>query len=379
MAALLTSVTGNTDDVVKYINECREMGIAVEAPDINVSDANFTPHGSAIRFGLAAVKNVGHNAIESIVAGRKELGRYSSDLRILREGRPAAAEQARAGVADQERRHGWTRPPRAADGRPRPRHRAARRRRSAMPRCGQHGLFGVFQQKKKLQRRTTSCPILLTGTNTPGWPTRKKFSASSSAAIRWKNIATSWKTCARSRTEELGALYQIHRQGRKHHHRRHHHQPARAEVEARRFLRAGSARRHGRLSRDAGVPRGLSQAAGKGEAGSAGADPGRRAHRRRRESQADGERDSFHWKTPRCRCRNSLRIRVPLETANESTVDALHTLCAQQKGEAKVLFDVERQGDFMVVMEAEGYNVLPDRNFHRARRGTVWPGRSAGD
>ena len=64
---------------------------AVEAPDINVSDANFTPHGNAIRFGLAAVKNVGHNAIESIVAGRKELGRYSSiyefcekvDLRLL--------------------------------------------------------------------------------------------------------------------------------------------------------------------------------------------------------------------------------------------------------------------------------------------------------
>src|SRR5437016_3720431 len=73
MAALLTSVTGNTDDVVKYINECREMGMAVEPPDINVSDANFTPHGSAIRFGLAAVKNVGHNAIESIVVARKEL------------------------------------------------------------------------------------------------------------------------------------------------------------------------------------------------------------------------------------------------------------------------------------------------------------------
>src|ERR1700723_1310485 len=78
MAALLTSVTGSTDDVVKYINECREMGIAVEAPDINVSDANFTPHGEAIRFGLAAVKNVGGNAIESIVVARKKLGRFQS-------------------------------------------------------------------------------------------------------------------------------------------------------------------------------------------------------------------------------------------------------------------------------------------------------------
>src|SRR5271169_3057470 len=75
MAALLTSITGDTDSVVKYINECREVGIAVEPPDINVSDANFTPHGQAIRFGLAAVKNVGGNAIESIVAARKKLGR----------------------------------------------------------------------------------------------------------------------------------------------------------------------------------------------------------------------------------------------------------------------------------------------------------------
>ena len=59
----------------------------------------------------------------------------------------------------------------------------------------------------------------------------------------------------------------------------------------------------------------------------------------------------------------SLRIRIPVESANESVVDELHALCAQRKGEAKVLFDVERQGDFMVVMEAEGYNVQPDRNF----------------
>jgi DNA polymerase-3 subunit alpha len=59
----------------------------------------------------------------------------------------------------------------------------------------------------------------------------------------------------------------------------------------------------------------------------------------------------------------SLRIRIPLEQANGETVDALHLLFSQRKGEAKVLFDVERRDDFMVVMEAEGYNVLPDRNF----------------
>jgi DNA polymerase III subunit alpha len=59
----------------------------------------------------------------------------------------------------------------------------------------------------------------------------------------------------------------------------------------------------------------------------------------------------------------SLRIRIPVESANEAIVDDLHLLFAQRKGEAKVLFDVERKDDFMVVMEAEGYNVLPDRNF----------------
>jgi len=59
----------------------------------------------------------------------------------------------------------------------------------------------------------------------------------------------------------------------------------------------------------------------------------------------------------------SIRIRVPLETATPATVDALHTICRERQGDAKVLFDVERGGDFMVVMEADGYNVCPDRSF----------------
>ena len=63
MAALLTSETSKPENVVKYISECKEMGIRVEPPDVQVSGAQFTPHvtpeGEAIRFGLAAVKNVG--------------------------------------------------------------------------------------------------------------------------------------------------------------------------------------------------------------------------------------------------------------------------------------------------------------------------------
>jgi DNA polymerase-3 subunit alpha len=59
----------------------------------------------------------------------------------------------------------------------------------------------------------------------------------------------------------------------------------------------------------------------------------------------------------------AIRVRIPIESSGESTIDNLHTLFLERKGDAKVLFDVERQGDFMVVMEAEGYNVLPDRAF----------------
>jgi len=91
MAALLTSECDNTDKLVKHINECREMGIEVLPPDINASYATFTVEGKAIRFGLAAIKNVGVSAVSSIVEARKELGAFKTleqfcsyvDLRLV--------------------------------------------------------------------------------------------------------------------------------------------------------------------------------------------------------------------------------------------------------------------------------------------------------
>jgi DNA polymerase-3 subunit alpha len=78
MSALLTSESGSTDKIVKYIGECREMGIRVLPPDVNESDLNFTPAGAAIRFGLGAVKNVGQGAVEAIVVARNNEGRFKS-------------------------------------------------------------------------------------------------------------------------------------------------------------------------------------------------------------------------------------------------------------------------------------------------------------
>jgi DNA polymerase-3 subunit alpha len=81
MAALLTSETGNTLKVVKYINECRAMGITILPPDVNQSEWNFTPDAQApggigIRFGLGAVKNLGQSAVEAIGRAREPLGRF---------------------------------------------------------------------------------------------------------------------------------------------------------------------------------------------------------------------------------------------------------------------------------------------------------------
>jgi DNA polymerase-3 subunit alpha len=81
MAALLTSETGNTAKIVKYINECRAMGITVLPPDVNQSEWNFTPdahapEGKGIRFGLGAVKNLGQSAVEAIGRARAQVGRF---------------------------------------------------------------------------------------------------------------------------------------------------------------------------------------------------------------------------------------------------------------------------------------------------------------
>jgi DNA polymerase-3 subunit alpha len=74
MAGLLTSVQDDKDKMAIYLNECRRMGIQVLPPDVNESEANFTPVGDAIRFGLTAIRNVGHNVVDGIVAAREEHG-----------------------------------------------------------------------------------------------------------------------------------------------------------------------------------------------------------------------------------------------------------------------------------------------------------------
>jgi DNA polymerase-3 subunit alpha len=78
MAALMTSDMGNQDKIVGYFTECRDLGIKVLGPDVNESQKNFAVVDSAIRFGLAAIKNVGEGAVDSVLAIRADSGRFTS-------------------------------------------------------------------------------------------------------------------------------------------------------------------------------------------------------------------------------------------------------------------------------------------------------------
>ncbi len=78
MAALLSSVMGTNEKIGSYIETCRQMGIAILPPDINASQSSFSVDDNSIRFGLAAVKNVGENAIQNMVAARDANGKFES-------------------------------------------------------------------------------------------------------------------------------------------------------------------------------------------------------------------------------------------------------------------------------------------------------------
>ncbi len=78
MVSLLSSEMGNPDKIVQYFSECKSMGIKILAPDVNESEHQFTITGGGIRFGLAAIKNVGSAAIDTIISSRKSHGPFHS-------------------------------------------------------------------------------------------------------------------------------------------------------------------------------------------------------------------------------------------------------------------------------------------------------------
>lgn len=84
MAAMLNSYLGNLSQAAQYVRACRKLGIAVLPPDINRSEVRFSTENEAIRFALAAVKNVGESAIRHLIADRQDNGVYSGYGDLLR-------------------------------------------------------------------------------------------------------------------------------------------------------------------------------------------------------------------------------------------------------------------------------------------------------
>ena len=360
MAALLTSITGDTDSVVKYINECREMGIAVEAPDINVSDANFTPHGESIRFGLAAVKNVGGNAIESIVAARKRLGNFKSifefcehvDLRLLN--KRVVESLIKSGAMDSMGRRAQLMAvlDKAME-------QAQKAQRDAE--SGQHGLFGIFQQEEAATEND-KLP------NVPDWDEHTRLAAekeilgffiSGHPLQKYKDKLQDLQALS---VEELAAM-------------------TKSTGKDETIVTAGIIGNVRVLKSKRGDF--YAQASLEDMSGSIDMIVFPEAYKRigekvklevpvlvkagvRIEEGANPKitaAEIMPLEDAKVPLPRAIRIRVMVDDDGASTVDQLHGLFLERKGEAKVLFDVERQGDFMVVMEADGYNVLPDRNF----------------
>jgi DNA polymerase-3 subunit alpha len=148
MAALLTSETSKPENVVKYIQECREMAISVTPPNVQVSATAFTPVGDTILFGMSAIKNVGHNAIQSIIDARNVLQSEGKkgfdslwefcekvDLRLLN--KRVLESLIKAGAMDEfgPRARVMAALDKAMEG-------AVKAQKDAA--AGQHGLFGIF-------------------------------------------------------------------------------------------------------------------------------------------------------------------------------------------------------------------------------------------
>jgi DNA polymerase-3 subunit alpha len=362
MAALLTSVASSTDDVVKYVNECREMGIAVEPPDVNVSNAHFTPDGPNIRFGLAAVKNVGHGAIESIVLGRKK-EKYTSifqfcenvDLRLLN--KRVLESLVKAGAMDSfgHRSQIMAVLDKAIE-------RAQKSQRDAE--AGQHGLFGIFDDQPLGNGNNDKLPDL------PEWEPQQKLAGEKEVlgffitghpldkyrdklldlgAMTIEEICALKQSSGKGETILAGGVISGAKIAKS----------KKGDMYAQAVLEdfTGSmslfvfSREFDKLKDKIRIEapvlvRGQVMV-------EEGANP-------KLSATEITELDKAQAKLPR-----NIRICIPLDRATEADVDALYDLCQERKGDAKILFNLERKGDFMVVMEAAGYNVTADRAFIR--------------
>ena len=393
MAALLTSETSKPENVVKYIKECREMGIPVVPPDVQMSDANFTPvrtdSGEAIGFGLAAIKNVGHNAIASILSGREELGQAAAlgregkqgfaslwefcekvDLRLLN--KRVLESLIKAGAMDSFGRRAQLMA--AVD---KAMERAQKSQRDAA--AGQHGLFaslaGVFDDNPAAKRFQEAEEL----PNVPDWDENQRLQAEKEVlgffvsghpldkyAEKLRNLnvvdtATALEMkCAppvygRRRGGEGESLIAI------------------AGLIA--GLKIGKTKRSGEMYAQAS----LEDTVGKIDLICFPKDYARLSESLKVEVpvlvkgslRADDDESAPKLSVSsiepledvKIRLPRNVRIRVPLEGASEAMLGSLREMITAAPGPGHLMINLERQGEYCVMLEPEGFSVAADRGF----------------
>ncbi len=373
MSALLTSEISKPENVVKYIKECREMEIAVEPPDVRYSDADFTPHGDKIRFGLTAIKNVGRNAIDSILTVRDELTKEGKsfagfqefcekiDLRLLN--KRVIESLVKAGALDSFGRRAQLLA--AVD---RTMERAQKTQRDLE--AGQAGLFGIFNAPVEGAKHDDlpNVPDMEEGQRLAAEKEVLGFFVSGHPLDKYAEKLRNLPGVVDVATAlEMKPAPSNGRRG----------QAPENEIAIAGVilgLKVAKSKRSGELWAQAA----LEDATGKIELLCFPKDYERQAESLRIEApvlirgQLRAEEDAAPklavssiqaLEDVKVRLPLNIRIRIQLDRMSETTLEELRDLVASTPGPGRLMLNVEEKGQYCVVMEPEGLRVAADRAF----------------
>ncbi|HEY1964570.1 MAG TPA: DNA polymerase III subunit alpha, partial [Acidobacteriaceae bacterium] len=380
MAALLTSEISKPENVVKYISECREMEIAVEPPNVQVSDADFTPDGKVIRFGLTAIKNVGRNAIDSILAARAKLaeerpGGFTSlwefcelvDLRLLN--KRVIESLIKAGALDSfgPRARLMAAVDKAME-------RAQKSQRDLA--AGQSGLFGglgaIFDEAP-VNGAHGDDPL----PNVPDWDENLRlqsekevlgFFVSGHPMDKYADKIKNLKAVTTADAMEMKPAPPPTRRGQQ----QPEHEIAVAGVIV--GLKVAKSKRSGELYAQAA----LEDTVGKIDLIAFPKDYPRLAESLKIDvpvlvrGQLRAEEDAAPklavssiqaLEDVKVKLPQNVRIRVTLDRATDQTLLSLHAMIQEAPGPGKLMINLEQRGEFVVMLEPEGFTVGADRIF----------------
>jgi len=379
MAALLTSETSKPENVVKYISECKEMNISVVPPNVQVSDANFTPINGAIGFGLAAIKNVGHNAIESIIVARTALqavGKtgFSSlwefcekvDLRLLN--KRVLESLIKAGAMDA---FGGRAQLCAALDKAMERAQKSQRDEAA----GQHGLFGIFDSdisSTSANSREDQLPSVAEWDEHTRLQNEKEvlgFFVSGHPMDKYREKLRNMKVVDTVTACEMKPEPQVFRRGRN--------EEPQNEISIAGVitgLKVAKSKRSGEMYAQAS----LEDTVGKIELIAFPQSYEKLAEKLKIDVPVvvrgvlRGEEDSAPklavssiqaLEDVKIKLPDSLRIKVPLHNPDTALLEKLHALLLGAPGKGKLLLDLEEPGEFCAVLEPHNCLVAADRLF----------------